>query len=1171
MFMKRYLVNICLLLSAFIYIMINPFGRISRVKAENLSDVIGEIELGKSKEVSGLSFEREKYLKFVPNEDAEYVFYCDKENRVAFRIYTYENNRFESTGTSMSYVYSTYKKTEKLNAGKTYYIGLKISDNSFDTSKKIKIYSNYSYYDINNYSFRLSNTYYTNGSNGFLRPSVVPADVPDGFPYQLTYGKECKIMGFCTEEMYDNHLNDSSINKESIKWYNDIPKENGSYYVWIKGIYPYFGDSYKYFHLKNYINPKYIYTEELKSSEAVYSIKINQTKYLTLRPEKTGDYSISVDLTDDFSYGASGTYMRADSMIYGSDGEIIYGSDVNLKGGEVYYLRIATCISETPRYSFDDQDADKEVKSPVDVRVSIPGYNYKAPEDNTNNTPIEKNKAVNNPKNNNVPNNQNSSNASNAALKKGKTFTVNKVKYKVTESKKGNYQVSVLKNQNKKIKKINVLDSVNYKGVVYKVTSIGAKAYAGSSKATSITIGSNIKSIGKNAFDGCKKIKKVIVKSKVLKTVGKNAFKNVPKNAVFSVPKSVLKKYKKLFKNYKLKVLPEFKTVSSDSKVLGALFDDQYKLNCVDYLLYKGIPLSVNDLSLSVFDQYTARTFTTDAIYLFSTYDESSKTYGDYIDTFAGTPGKYRVKAVKDVSGEYEFGDNAICDFDVYDVSDISNLKMKESYNTTYYWGTPISEKDLGVKLEFTYENKEKGLSIKINPDVRYQYKEWDMDKRTYHEIKDGLPNTGGDYRVIVLGQGTYKGRETFDLTIRDGLNISSGMYKIKGYKDYSPTPFAYTGKPLEPEKISIYTENYMRNYSEYKGYEKYLEYGKDYEIIGYISAVPEAYSNYFEYKGYFDDHNYSISSRLKGYTLKKGTPTDKGDHILRVDGRGKYRGIIFVYISIYSTFNPKYIETKGNIVQTKQNIDVNGLGVNYYTIKPFETGTYAIFSSFPKNYYLSALLFDKNGNLVNSVNGKEEFALRSITYDFYGFSIIADLKGGETYYLELQTEKLYGYKKSFDILLNVEGLNCSYIRTNKTEKNTKNVTPTDNESTPLDKGKIISKGKLKYKVTSSNKNNPTVTLYKNTNKNIKSINIPSSISYKGVKYKVTSINAKAFFGNKKLSKVTIPSSIKSIGVNAFKGIKKDAVFKVPKKKVSYYKKLLKKAKIAKTVKVKSY
>ena len=67
-----------------------------------------------------------------------------------------------------------------------------------------------------------------------------------------------------------------------------------------------------------------------------------------------------------------------------------------------------------------------------------------------------------------------------------------------------------------------------------------------------ITIGAGVTTIGKKAFAGCKNIKNIIVKSKSLKKIGKNAFKGINKTAKIKVPKNKLKAYKKLFKKAKL-------------------------------------------------------------------------------------------------------------------------------------------------------------------------------------------------------------------------------------------------------------------------------------------------------------------------------------------------------------------------------------------------------------------------------------------------------------------------------------------------------------------------------------------------------------------------------------------------------------------------------------------
>ncbi len=58
-----------------------------------------------------------------------------------------------------------------------------------------------------------------------------------------------------------------------------------------------------------------------------------------------------------------------------------------------------------------------------------------------------------------------------------------------------------------------------------------------------------MKAIGKNAFNGCKALKTIEVKTTKLtdKNVGAAAFKGIYKKATFKCPKKKLKEYKKLF------------------------------------------------------------------------------------------------------------------------------------------------------------------------------------------------------------------------------------------------------------------------------------------------------------------------------------------------------------------------------------------------------------------------------------------------------------------------------------------------------------------------------------------------------------------------------------------------------------------------------------------------
>jgi hypothetical protein len=54
--------------------------------------------------------------------------------------------------------------------------------------------------------------------------------------------------------------------------------------------------------------------------------------------------------------------------------------------------------------------------------------------------------------------------------------------------------------------------------------------------------------IGKNAFNGCKALKKVTFKSTKVKKIGKNAFKGIAKKSTIKVPKKKKTAYKKLLK-----------------------------------------------------------------------------------------------------------------------------------------------------------------------------------------------------------------------------------------------------------------------------------------------------------------------------------------------------------------------------------------------------------------------------------------------------------------------------------------------------------------------------------------------------------------------------------------------------------------------------------------------
>lgn len=135
---------------------------------------------------------------------------------------------------------------------------------------------------------------------------------------------------------------------------------------------------------------------------------------------------------------------------------------------------------------------------------------------------------------------------------KGKSYTDDggTGKYTVTAKKKNTYTVVYCGPVKKNRKKIRVAATVKIHGTVCKVTAIEDSAFAGCRRLTKLTIGKNVKKIGKKAFYGCKKLKKLTVYTKKLtkKRVGGKAFDGTPKKMLVTVPKSKRKRYRRIFR-----------------------------------------------------------------------------------------------------------------------------------------------------------------------------------------------------------------------------------------------------------------------------------------------------------------------------------------------------------------------------------------------------------------------------------------------------------------------------------------------------------------------------------------------------------------------------------------------------------------------------------------------
>ncbi len=125
------------------------------------------------------------------------------------------------------------------------------------------------------------------------------------------------------------------------------------------------------------------------------------------------------------------------------------------------------------------------------------------------------------------------------------------LEYKITASSESLKTVIVQKSLQNKAKKIVIPPTVNIDGFDYKVTEIKSKAFHKNKKITQVTIGANMETIGKQAFNGCKNLKKVTITSSAIKSIGKKAFAGIKKNAKITVPKAKWKDYKSLFKKAK--------------------------------------------------------------------------------------------------------------------------------------------------------------------------------------------------------------------------------------------------------------------------------------------------------------------------------------------------------------------------------------------------------------------------------------------------------------------------------------------------------------------------------------------------------------------------------------------------------------------------------------------
>lgn len=95
---------------------------------------------------------------------------------------------------------------------------------------------------------------------------------------------------------------------------------------------------------------------------------------------------------------------------------------------------------------------------------------------------------------------------------------------------------------------ISIPAAVKISGRSYVVTALKDSCLEKNKKVAAVTVGKNISQIGEDAFFGCKKLKKIKIKSEQIDYIGDDAFYNISAKAVIYVPRSCLSEYRAMIR-----------------------------------------------------------------------------------------------------------------------------------------------------------------------------------------------------------------------------------------------------------------------------------------------------------------------------------------------------------------------------------------------------------------------------------------------------------------------------------------------------------------------------------------------------------------------------------------------------------------------------------------------
>ena len=134
--------------------------------------------------------------------------------------------------------------------------------------------------------------------------------------------------------------------------------------------------------------------------------------------------------------------------------------------------------------------------------------------------------------------------------KKGTVHTLGNYIYMIMNGS----EVCLEKADNTNITKVNIPNTVYIGGRNFKVTAIGDKAFK-KTRMNDVIVGTNIESIGREAFSNCKYLSSITINSKKIKRVGSNVFKGISETAKVNLPEKMQDVYMKLQINNKVYTL----------------------------------------------------------------------------------------------------------------------------------------------------------------------------------------------------------------------------------------------------------------------------------------------------------------------------------------------------------------------------------------------------------------------------------------------------------------------------------------------------------------------------------------------------------------------------------------------------------------------------------------